>query len=229
MLADLDVTYNSVKLIQARWWLLYPVLTVSTFVALASPLTLLFNSEIFDWSFMSYEAAIHPDATTGLPIIDTITNIYLAYPDYYSPSLAVLLFSVSLQVIVEVSQWAQWFFSLKFFTILHPHIMTIYLLHGFIFWSLGSWLAVTLAVAGCPYWAVLLIVAVVCYGVIFMLVFLLTPLVEFVTQATMRNIWRWATEEPVPSRQTIAPFSKSLILDRSSASTSTKQGKEHNV
>lgn len=222
MLADLDITYNWIKWTQARWWALYPVITLSALVAGATPLILLFNSEVYDFSFMSYENAIHPDPATGRPILDVLSSASAAYPAYYNPSLAVLVFSVSFQMIVEFSTWVQWFFSRRFFVILHPHIMTIYLSHGFVFWSLGSWLAVTLATMNCPYWAVLLVVAVVCYTVIFLFAMVATPMIEFATQATMRNIWRWATEDTVPPRQTTAPFSKALILDRASLKEDAK-------
>lgn len=222
MLADLDISYNWIKRTQAHWYTIYPTLFLIILVAGASPLVLLFNSQVFDWSFMSYENAIHPDPVTGRPILQVVASADEAYPAYYNPSLAVLVFSVSLQMLVEFSTWVQWFFSLKFFTILHPHIMTIYLSHGFVFWSLGAWLATTLATTNTPYWAILLAVGLVCYTVIFCFALVVTPMIEFVTQATMRNVWRWATEEPVPARQTTAPFAKALILDRGSLKDETK-------
>lgn len=92
--------------------------------------------------------------------------------------------------------------------------MTIYLTHGFVFWSLGAWLAVTLGTMCVPYWALLLIVAVVCYSVILAFVFITSPLVEFATQAAMPNVSRKATEAPVPHRTATALFDKNLVLDR---------------
>lgn len=88
------------------------------------------------------------------------------------------------------------------------------MLHGFVFWSLGSYVAVALSDLSLPYWAVLLIVALVCYAVIFILTVIITPLIEFATKGATKNIWRWATETPVPHRNTTAPFTKALVLDR---------------
>jgi len=213
MLADLDITYGWIKWAQAKWYRLYPLLTISALVAGATPLILLFNTAFYDYPFMSYESGIHPEGISGRPILGTLPSVYDAYPDYYVPNLAILTFAVSLQIVVELSTWTQWVLSLKCFTLLHPHIMTIYLSHGLIFWSLGSWLAVTFATAGLPYSVVLLLTALICYTVILTLAFFLSPLIEFTTQSAMKHLWRWATEEPVPHRQTTAPFSKALIID----------------
>lgn len=211
LLADWDISYGMYKWIQAKSYRLYPIITAATLIAGATPLVLLFNADIFHFDFMGYENAIHPDPTTGRPILEASGVVY---PDYNAPSLAVLVFSASLQVIVETSTCVQWFLSLRFFTMLHPHVMTIYLLHGFVFWSFGSWVAVTLVVAGLPYWAVLLLTALLCYTIILAAAFIISPMIEFATQSAMKNIWRWATEEPIPHRPTTAPFPKALIIDR---------------
>lgn len=126
LLADADITYNWIKWTQARWWALYPVLFLATGITLATPLVLLFNSDIYYWSFMAWENAIHPNQFTGRPIFETIPSIWVAYPNYNEPSLAVLTFSVGLQVIVELSTWVQKALSIKLITFFHPHIMTIY-------------------------------------------------------------------------------------------------------
>ena len=89
-------------------------------IACVTPLTLMFNSNIFYFSFMAYENGIHPDPTTGRPILSVTEDVALAYPPYYNPSLAVLVFSVALQIIVELSVTVQWALSLKFITALHP-------------------------------------------------------------------------------------------------------------
>lgn len=220
MLTDLDLTYDWIKWTQARPRYLYPLLIFCFIVGLVSPLALLFNSEIFYYSFMGYENAIHPDPITGKPIL--FTGAGVVYPEYFTPSLALLLFSTSLQIIVEMSTWVQWIFSLKVFTKLHPYIMTIYLMHGFVFWSIGAWLAVKLGSSGVPYEAVLFIVALVCYTLIILGAWLISPLIEFTTQSAMRNIWRWAVDEPVPHRLTVAPYSKGLVLDRGGDSKEAK-------
>lgn len=214
LLADADITYDWIKWTQARWYRLYPVLFLATGVTLATPLVLLFNASIYNWSFMAYENGIHPDPVTGRPIIDVSANVWAAYPPYYQPSLAVLTFSVGLQVIVELSTWVQAALSTKVIIFLHPHIMTIYLMHGFIFWSLGAYIVVALSNTGIPYWGTLLVNAVCCYSLIMILAVIMTPLIDFSTKGVTKNIWRWATEMPVPHRATTAPFDKALVLGR---------------
>lgn len=126
LLADADITYGWIKWAQAKWWRLYPILFLATGITIATPLVLLFNSDVYYWSFMAWENAIHPDPTTGRPIFEHIPSIWWAYPNYNAPSLAVLSFSVGLQVIVELSTWVQKALSIKLVTFFHPHIMTIY-------------------------------------------------------------------------------------------------------
>lgn len=87
-------------------------------------------------------------------------------------------------------------------------------MHGFIFWSIGAYVAVSLSSLGLPYWAILLVTAVVCYSIIMILTVLITPMIEFATKGSTKNIWRWATEEPVPHRPTTAPFNKQLVVGR---------------
>lgn len=87
-------------------------------------------------------------------------------------------------------------------------------MHGFIFWSIGSYVAVSMSNLGLPYWGNLLVTAAVCYAFILILIVLVTPLIEFATKGATKNIWRWATEEPVPHRNTTAPFTKELIMGR---------------
>ena len=88
------------------------------------------------------------------------------------------------------------------------------MLHGFVFWSIGAYVAVSMSDLGIPYWATLIITALVCYAVLLLVTIVFTPLFEFATKGATKNIWRWATEEPVPHRPTTAPFDKELILDR---------------
>lgn len=129
MLADIDITYDWRRKIQSKWYLLYPALTVATLIVLATPLVLLFNTAFFSFPFMSWENAIHPEVTTGRPIFQTIPNIWWAYPEWYAPNFAILIFSFGLQVIVELSVWVQRALSIKLVTFFHPHIMTIYCKH----------------------------------------------------------------------------------------------------
>lgn len=145
----------------------------------------------------------------------SIKAIYLGYQE---PTLAILLFSLGLQILVELSTWVQAFLSLKMFVILNPMIFCIYLTNGFVTWTWGAWVALACNSAGLPYWANLLITSMTTYVLIFLLACVFTPLLEFPTQALMRNIDRWSKEEPLKKRATTAPFSKDIVLNRKSSS-----------
>jgi hypothetical protein len=104
---------------------------------------------------------------------------------------------------------------MKIWIVLFPHTFTIYLIHGFVFWSFGAWLCVTLAsMEILPYWAICLVLFVCCYAVIGLAAFCITPFSEGTALALCRNCWRWANEEPVPHRKTLEPFRKDLFLTR---------------
>ena len=218
LLTDVDVTYGWIKWTQSRPRVLYTVLVASTMVILGTPLFLVFNIR---YSFMINEADIHPDVQTGLSLGDTPRG---GYPNYFEPYLAILLFSTFIQIIADLSIWIQKFLSIRPLLLMRRHVMTLYLVHGFIFWSLGAWLCVTLSVAGIvPYWANLLITLLICYVVIAVVTTILTPLLDFTTMSTIKNVWRWASEEPVPKRPTTGKFSKALVLDRSNLEDPTKE------
>jgi hypothetical protein len=67
---------------------------------------------------------------------------------------------------------------MKVFLMLFPQIFTVYLIHGLIFWALGSTICVYLATKGLPYWSVTLIAAIVFYTTLFASLPILTPVVE---------------------------------------------------
>ncbi|KAK4994226.1 hypothetical protein LTR66_005696 [Elasticomyces elasticus] len=210
MLADLEITFNYTKRIQAKPLIHYPLLTVLCILTVFAPTWFLLEDRLHV-NVMSLERGIHPDASTGLPIGKTPRA---GYPLYFEPRLNTLIFATSLQMIVELSTWTQKVLSLRIFIWIFPHIMTVYLIHGFVFWSLGAWLCVSLSVAGLPYWANMLIVWVCCYATIGLASVLLTPLTEKTAMALSRNLWRWASQEPVPQRPTLAPFPKGLFIDK---------------
>lgn len=182
----------------------WTVLTIALAGAMGAPLIAVFNQ---NWSFATAENDIHPDQGTGRPIGD----IAHTYPNYNEPTLAILVFSIGLQIIIELSPAVQWVLSLRPILWMHPHIMTIYLTHGFVMWTWGAWVAVELGTAGVPYWANLLVTLVTCYILIFALAAVLSPLMEVPVQGVMRTLDRWTKHEPVPPRKTIAPFTKDLL------------------
>lgn len=162
------------------------------------------------WTFDTYENSLHPDFSTAKPIMD----VGSVYPGYNEPTLTIIGFSIGLQILVELSPWVQAFLSMKMILWLHPHIMTVYLTHGFVMWTWGSWVAVALDTAGVPYWGVLLVTLITTYTLIFALAKVLTPMIEFPTQAFMRNLDRWTKDEPVPKRSTTQPFNKDIVVNR---------------
>jgi hypothetical protein len=210
VLADLDVTYKWIKWIQARPLVHYPFLTLMWIIAIAAPTFYLVQDRL-SYPLMDVEKGWHPDSETGLPMAQTPRA---GYPSYYDPRLNTLMFAGALQVIVEVSTWVQWFLSRPILIWLFPHIMTIYLIHGLIFWSLGAWLCVTLDGLGLPYWANMLIVVVVCYAVLLLVSVGITFATEKTARAACRAVWRWASEEPVAKLNTLFPYPKDQFLRR---------------
>lgn len=208
VLSDLEATYQWRKWLQRRPFAHYAVLTMALTCALGATLFSVFNNE---WSFNTAENSIHPDPRTGKPIVAEGA----VYPSYQEPTLAILLFSIGLQITVELSSWVQAFLSIRFFVFLNPMIFTIYLTHGFVMWTWSAWVSLACNSAGMPYWANLLVTLVTTYAVILLLAWVLTPLLEFPTLALMRNLERWTKEEPRPKRPTTAPFSKDIVLNRS--------------
>lgn len=213
MLADLHLTYNYTKWVQARPLFHYPLLFVLWCLIISAPLFSMLEDRL-DIPIMTRERGLHPDPTTGLPTSQTVNA---GYPSYYEPRANTLIFAFSVQMLAELSTWTQTFLSFKLWIWIFPHTFTVYLVHGFIFWSFGAWLCVSLAETGMPYWANLLVLWTCCYAIIAITAVLLTPLTEGTALAVSRNVWRWASEEPVPNRPTLAPFRKDLFLDRTAA------------
>lgn len=126
MLADADINYNWLNWTRAKWYRHYPILFLAVGITLASPLTLLFNGNIYSFPFLGWENGIHPDPSTGRPLFELTKDLYSLYPAYNAPNLAVLTFSIGLQIVVELSKTVQWCLSAPFITFFHPHIMTVY-------------------------------------------------------------------------------------------------------
>lgn len=207
MLSDLETTYKWKTYLNKRPFALYAVMFGAFLAAFSAPLAACFNQA---WSFETLENGIHPDFATGRPIMD----VKPVYPGYNEPTLTIIMFSVGFQMLVELSTVVQALLSTKAVLWLHPHIMTVYLTHGFVMWTWGAWVTVQMGVAGVPYWANLLVNLITTYALIFLLATFLTPLIEFPTQAFMRNLDRWTKDEPVARRETTAPFSKELVVNR---------------
>jgi hypothetical protein len=209
-LADLQVTYKASARIQARPLLCWAFCIVMwIFVLFSVAMTLL--QDRLNIPTLSDERNIHPDIYTGQKLGKTTSG---GYPLYFEPRYNTLVFSVAMQLLVETSTWFQAFLSLKVWQPIFPHAFTIYLIHGFIWWTLGSYMVVQIGSRGTPYWATLLSTAIVCYFTLALTVIALSFLTETVTSALCRNIARWAMEPIVPKQPTLEPFPRNLFLDR---------------
>jgi hypothetical protein len=225
LIADLNVTYNYVAWLQARPKYLYPTFALIWVLIIQGPLWTFLEDRGF-YTLMTRERNIHPNLATGAPQGEVASM----YPAYFEPRLNTILFAGAVQMMTELSTSFQWFLSMKVWIALFPHTFTIYLVHGFVFWSFGAWLCVTLAsMEILPYWAICLILFVCCYAVIGVAAFCITPFSEGTALALCRNCWRWASEEPVPHRKTLEPFRKDLFLSRNGEGNKDEEAVVHGV
>lgn len=208
MLVDLEITYSYRKWLHARPMLCYPLLVLSA-VMMAGGLSLDMVTQLTQVNYADYEYGVHPDIPTGLPIMYTGAT---GYPQYYVPKLNGIVFAFGLQTLIELSPVVQNLFSFKLLLYIYQHIYTIYLIHGFIFWSLGSTVFIYLSTQGVAYWAMVTIVAVCCYATLFLSVILLTPIVDVLGSGD--NIWMLAHETPPPRRPTLYPFPNNFLFVR---------------
>ncbi|KAK6389487.1 hypothetical protein LTR65_006658 [Meristemomyces frigidus] len=207
VLSDLEATYKWRTYLGKRPLAYWTVIFFAFVGATCAPLASVFAQT---WTFNTFENSLHPDFASGKPIME----VKSVYPGYNEPTLTIIAFSIGLQILVELSPLVQKFLSMKMILWLHPHIMTVYLTHGFVMWTWGAWCAIALSSAGVPYWAVLLVTLVTTYTLIFALATVLSPAIDVPTQALMRTLDRWTKDEPVPKRRTTAPFSKDIVVNR---------------
>ncbi|KAJ4987804.1 glycoside hydrolase family 16 protein [Stagonosporopsis vannaccii] len=210
LLTDLDVTYKYKKFLYARPGSYYPLITFAWLcVAAGFAVNLLPNW--MDFNFATAEHDIHPDEATGEALLHTENA---GYPPYYTPRLNGLLFAGGMQAIVELSTAIQWLLSTPPLLILFPHIFTIYLLHGLVFWSWGSWLMVFLAERGFAYGINVAIVGVTSYAILFLICPIITPIIEALGKDITAIVWMTAQEKSPPRRRTLFPFPDNLFDGR---------------
>ncbi|KAK5135920.1 hypothetical protein LTR08_004378 [Meristemomyces frigidus] len=207
MMADMDITYKYRKWVQARAYVHYPMLCVASalvFLSLGNDLFAIWTG----WTFSTQERSLHPEVQSALPIGQTSDA---GYPAYTEPKLNGLVFAVASQYIVELSTWVQAILSMKAFLLLFPHVFTIYLIHGFIFWSVGTLACVYFAGIGMVYWLNMLLTALICYATLFASVPIVTPVMEMLGKEITKGIWVAASEEPAPWRPSSYPFGAAKI------------------
>jgi hypothetical protein len=207
LLADLDITYKYRRTIQSHAYLLYPLITLAALTVFCS----LGNDLLSVWtgySFSTNERGLHPDPYTGLRILKTDSH---GYPQYTEPKLNGLLGCVGAQFLVEISVWAQKFFSTKPFLLLFPHVFTIYLIHGLVWWSVGSLACVYFASIGLEYWVNILLVALISFSTLFAILPVITPVIDMLGKELTRNVWLSASEEPVAWKPTSWPLGRERV------------------
>lgn len=210
LLTDLDITYKYKKWLHDRPLAYYPLITFFWLCVAAG-----FSANIIpnwaDFNFATYEHDIHPDANTGEPMWNTDNA---GYPPYFVPRLNGLLFAAGMQAIVEISPAIQWVLSLPPLLVLFPHIFTIYLLHGLVFWSWGSWLMIFLAERSFTYGINVAIVGVTSYVILFAILPIITPIIEALGKDVTALVWMTAVEKSPPRRKTLFPFPDDLFSRR---------------
>ena len=207
LLADLELTFKYKTWLYARWWAYYPLLFMLVIVALGG-FTIDMVTQWTGVNYAQFEYGWHPDTATGLTISQAGNSVY---PDYFIPRLNALLTTVSMQLVVEICPTVQKVLSIKPLQLLFPHVFTIYLIHGFIFWSVGSWAMISIFSYGCPYWLCVLLTAIICYGTLFASLPLLTPPIEAVGKNFTLSLWENASQEPVARKPTTFPFGMELL------------------
>lgn len=207
LLADLDMTFKYKAWLQTHRWAYWPLL----FMLVATALGGFTIDMIVQWTGVNYatiEYGWHPDHLSGLSISQAGLAVY---PDYFIPRLNALLTTVAMQMIVEICPTVQWFLSIKPLQWLFPHVFTIYLIHGFIFWSIGSWAMISIFSYGAPYWLCELLVAIICYFTLFACLPFLTPPIEAVGKKFTLSLWDGASQEPIKRKPTTYPFGVELL------------------
>ncbi|RMZ88180.1 hypothetical protein DV736_g4601, partial [Chaetothyriales sp. CBS 134916] len=219
LLADLDLTYKYKLWLHKRPFVYYPVLWLLIAVALGG-FTIDLVTQWTHVNYATFEYGWHPDHQSGLSISQAG---HAVYPDYFIPRLNALLATVSMQAIVEICPTVQKVLSVKILQKIFPHIFTIYLIHGFIFWSIGSWAMCTLFEYGLPYWLCCLLVAIICYGSLFGSLPLLTPPIEAVGKSFTVRLWEHARTEPIKRKPTSYPFGPDLVSGNNDQETRSEK------
>lgn len=210
LLADIDITFKYKKWLQNTWYIFYPSLFFLVIIAIGG-FSMDLASIYGGVQYASVEYGWHPDPATGRTISDAQG---ITYPDYFIPRLNALLATVAMQGVVEISPSVQKVLSAKIFQWLFPHIFSIYLIHGFVFWSAGSWAMVSLFSYGLPYWLCSLLTAIVSYGMLFACLPLLTPPIEALGKSFTLRLWAYASQELTPKKPTTYPFGEEFLLSR---------------
>ncbi|TEY65919.1 hypothetical protein BOTCAL_0135g00060 [Botryotinia calthae] len=209
LLTDLEITYHMPKYLHKHPLIYYPLILTLTILALLALSADTFNQWL-NYSIIAKETLIHPDPSTGLPATITHNSGYPGYPGYWVPHFNGLIFCTAIQCLASISPLIQSFLSAKHLMLLFPHVFSMYLFHGMIFWSLGAWVCLTLNNI-LPYWAVLIVTVVVCYTVLFLSLPMLSLIAGLFGKGLAGDIKRDSREEPLKGRPTLIPFGRDWL------------------
>ncbi|QGA18998.1 hypothetical protein EYB26_006683 [Talaromyces marneffei] len=226
LLADLDLTYKyKQKWLYPRPWLYWPVLILMACTAIgAFSIDLVTQHNGINYAQIEY--GWHPDPKTGNSLAQENSA---PYPDYFIPRLNAFLATITMQGVVEISPTLQKMLSVKVLQWLFPHIFSIYLIHGFVMWSVGSWAMISMFSHGYPYWLCTLVTAIVCYGTLFAVLPILTPPIEALGKGFTQRLWQFASSEPVERKPTTYPFGEEFLTTRDQLENSSKPGSLNGV
>lgn len=212
LITDLDITYKWKTYLKSHSAAYYPLIMFCWLcVAAGFAANVVPNWVQSDFNFTTAERNIHPDNNSGEALVNTDDA---GYPPYYAPRLNGILFAGGMQAVVELSSVVQWFLSTPPFLILFPHIFTLYLLHGLVFWSWGSWLMVFLADRNFDYGVNVAVVGVTSYAILFLASPIVTPILEALGKDMTALVWMTAQEKSPPRRRTLFPFPEDLFTGR---------------
>lgn len=138
-------------------------------------------------SFTNVEHAIHPDWNTSLPYV---WEGQVAYSGYTNPQIFGFFMIFGLFMVADHSEVVQKFFRLRIWHFLGIHSMSVYLLHGIVWWTWSAWLVMTMLTAGAPYWAATLVALITGYALLFVMCICFTYTFKVWATLFAKAVWR---------------------------------------
>lgn len=161
LLADLDVRFQY----RNKLGLGGPVLAWA-FFAVGAVTTWLHYCNVLD---VENEWGIHPNFTSGTP------NRWVGSTQAWNmPKLNDAVFVISFFLLCDLCTPVRTFFQLRFWNVFGRNAFSLYLLHGVVFWSVGSAATLKMLAAGIPYWATQILNFLLCYAMLFVVCELFT-------------------------------------------------------
>lgn len=131
------------------------------------------------------EWGIHPNFTSGTP------NKWVgSKQQWYLPKLTDGVFVISFFLLCDLSTPVRVFFQMRFWNVFGRNAFSLYLLHGSVFWSVGSAACLKMLAAGIPYWATILLNFFLCYAMLFVSCELFTRTFDRWGISLSRSFWR---------------------------------------